>query len=345
MDSGTDLYYARVGWWLDGTVMAQVQNRAQTCLKLLRIDPRTGDCVVLLTEESPCWINLHDMLRCIPLDWSPPSSSTSPGGDFYFLWASERSGYMSLYLHKFDSHTGTTEVVSEPVGRGGGNTVIGSVDEGRGDGDNRDDCDCDNWVVDSLEDVVITSGSGSGSGITVYYCASAGRATEKQLFRSPVVLLPAAAAATSSSGVAGDADIVFVSGSSSSNSFSRRVQLTASSHWHTCAVSGKLGVFVDISSSLISAPVTSVCFLDTLRRFEIYDNSSNEFSMAEALRFCVHPPTGHCIPPPPTDSGASTSARRVHSLAACVYRPDPARFGEGPHPAIVAVYGGPHVQR
>ena len=37
-----DYYLARVGWFPDGSVMAQVQNREQSVLQLLRLDPHTG---------------------------------------------------------------------------------------------------------------------------------------------------------------------------------------------------------------------------------------------------------------------------------------------------------------
>ena len=40
--STVDYYVARVGWWKDGSVMVQMENRAQTVLQLLRVDPHTG---------------------------------------------------------------------------------------------------------------------------------------------------------------------------------------------------------------------------------------------------------------------------------------------------------------
>ena len=33
---------ARVGWWSDGSVMVQLQNRAQNILQLLKVNPCTG---------------------------------------------------------------------------------------------------------------------------------------------------------------------------------------------------------------------------------------------------------------------------------------------------------------
>jgi dipeptidyl-peptidase-4 len=86
MDLGDeDLYLARVQWLPDGTLCAQLENRAQTELDLVCFDPATGCRRSLLHEESDVWINLHDMFR--PLD---------EGG---FIWISERTGFRHLYLY------------------------------------------------------------------------------------------------------------------------------------------------------------------------------------------------------------------------------------------------------
>jgi Dipeptidyl peptidase IV (DPP IV) N-terminal region len=47
-------------------LLAQVQNREQTSLQLLLLDPLNGTKVVLLQETSDIWINLHHLLRCLP---------------------------------------------------------------------------------------------------------------------------------------------------------------------------------------------------------------------------------------------------------------------------------------
>jgi len=82
----SDVYLARVSWNPDGSLMAQIQNREQTLLKLVRFDPATGKANVILTEESDVWLNLHDMFR--PLQKTP-----------HFLWASERTGFQHLFLY------------------------------------------------------------------------------------------------------------------------------------------------------------------------------------------------------------------------------------------------------
>ncbi len=92
MDLGAeqDQYLARVIWFPDGTLTAQIENRAQTALDLVRFDLRTGAPTRLLRETSDVWINLHDLLR--PLE---------NGG---FIWASERTGFQHLYRYDKDGN-------------------------------------------------------------------------------------------------------------------------------------------------------------------------------------------------------------------------------------------------
>ncbi len=84
-----DCYLARVEWMPDSTLVAQVEDRAQTRLDLLRLDPATGEREDLLTETSDVWINLHDLFR--PLE-------RTAGLDGGFVWGSERTGFRHLYL-------------------------------------------------------------------------------------------------------------------------------------------------------------------------------------------------------------------------------------------------------
>lgn len=94
MDLGPedDIYLARVDWLPDGGLAAQIENRAQTILDLVRFDPATGARTPLLRETSEVWINLHDLFR--PLK--------APQHRGAFLWASERTGFQHLYLHSAD---------------------------------------------------------------------------------------------------------------------------------------------------------------------------------------------------------------------------------------------------
>ena len=83
-----DIYLARVHWMPDGALLAEVENRAQSRLDLLALDPKTGRRSVVLTERSDVWINLHHLFH--------PLESGAGGG---FVLGSERSGFMHLYLY------------------------------------------------------------------------------------------------------------------------------------------------------------------------------------------------------------------------------------------------------
>lgn len=84
-----DVYLARVNWSKDGkTLYVQRQTRDQRHLDLLAFDPATGKGRVILTETDPHWVDLTDDFR--PLD------------DGSFLWTSERSGFVHIYLHAPD---------------------------------------------------------------------------------------------------------------------------------------------------------------------------------------------------------------------------------------------------
>ena len=133
MDLGgdEDIYLARVTWMPDGSLCAQIENREQTRLDLVRFDISTGCRSTLLTETTDVWINLHDMFR--PLD---------DGG---FVWASERTGFMHLYLYD----------------------VTGNLVRQITDGE---------WVVDSLESVDQKSR-------VAYFSGTLDGPTERHLYR------------------------------------------------------------------------------------------------------------------------------------------------------------------
>ncbi|BDI61367.1 DPP IV N-terminal domain-containing protein [Qipengyuania nanhaisediminis] len=81
-----DIYVARVDWGADGHVYVQRQNRAQTVLDMLRVDPATGASEVWFTENAArdeYWINLSDNYRFLK--------------DGSLLWWSERDGFGHFY--------------------------------------------------------------------------------------------------------------------------------------------------------------------------------------------------------------------------------------------------------
>ncbi len=92
MDIGedADIYLPRVDWFPDGESLAvQRQSRDQQTLDLLKVNVRSGESRVLLTETSDTWINLHNELTFLE---SRPQ----------FIWSSERSGHAHLYLYDND---------------------------------------------------------------------------------------------------------------------------------------------------------------------------------------------------------------------------------------------------
>ncbi|AOL23292.1 dipeptidyl-peptidase-4 [Erythrobacter litoralis] len=85
----TDIYLARVDWGPDDYLYVQRQDRAQTRLDMLRVDPETGASEIWFTEKSArpdYWINLSDNYRFLK--------------DGSLLWWSERSGFGQFY--RFD---------------------------------------------------------------------------------------------------------------------------------------------------------------------------------------------------------------------------------------------------
>lgn len=89
-DGWADLYLARVHWMPDGSLVAQLQNRVQNRLDVVRFDPDTGKGTRILREESGIWINLHDIFE--PLE---KGQADDDGG---FVWGSERNGFRHLFV-------------------------------------------------------------------------------------------------------------------------------------------------------------------------------------------------------------------------------------------------------
>ncbi len=85
----TDFYIARVDWSPNGKLYVQRQNREQTVLDMLEVDPATGKSEIWFTEKAATddyWINLSDNYRFLK--------------DGELLWWSERKGTGQFY--RFD---------------------------------------------------------------------------------------------------------------------------------------------------------------------------------------------------------------------------------------------------
>lgn len=104
-----DIYLARVDWAPDGSaIYVQRQNRAQTVLDILRVDPATGASEVIFTERAAVddyWINLSNNYK-----WLDDGS---------LIWWSERDGFGHLYRYTDGDWTQLTRgewVVTKLVG-------------------------------------------------------------------------------------------------------------------------------------------------------------------------------------------------------------------------------------
>lgn len=293
---GAECYTARVGWWADGSLMVQVENRLQNVLQVLRVDPVTGQRIVLVEETSSVWINLHDLLHVFKPSFRLETASHShKEGDFYFLWGSERSGYRHLYLYKYCAVTGKGICLSGPIDgdEEGMVSAINAVDEDK---------------------------------LLVYFTSNAGDCTQSHLFRVP--LCPSSSAQP----------VV-------------PMRLTTTAGHHNCTVLPARNLIADIFSSL-EVPV----------KFDLYRLQEEELvpvlalsnSLTSDKRFASNPLLLPALRPPTLYT--ILSADGLVDLKCAAYLPlsvssealvhGHEQAGSAPLvPAVVSVYGGPHVQR
>ncbi len=93
-----DIYLARVDWAPDGKMLyVQRENRAQTQLDMLAVDPATGASRVLFSEKAAnkSWVNLSNSYKFLD--------------DGSLIWWSERDGYGHLYRFKNGKWTQLTK--------------------------------------------------------------------------------------------------------------------------------------------------------------------------------------------------------------------------------------------
>jgi dipeptidyl-peptidase-4 len=79
-------YLTKVTWEENAPLCLTIQNRAQTELVLLAIDPATSQTRILAAETDKTWVNLDQSMP----HWLPDGSA--------FLWTSERAGDWQLEL-------------------------------------------------------------------------------------------------------------------------------------------------------------------------------------------------------------------------------------------------------
>ncbi|KEO91680.1 peptidase S9 [Erythrobacter longus] len=103
LGENTDIYIARVNWGPDDYLYVQRQNREQTVLDMLKVDPSTGESEIWFTEKAAreeYWINLSDNYRFL--------------SDGSLLWWSERDGFGNFYRFDGSEWTQLTSL-KEPV--------------------------------------------------------------------------------------------------------------------------------------------------------------------------------------------------------------------------------------
>lgn len=88
LGANLDIYVARVDWGPDDYLYVQRQDRAQTKIDMLKVDPATGASTIWFTETAArpdYWVNLSDNYRFLK--------------DGSLLWWSERDGYGHFYRY------------------------------------------------------------------------------------------------------------------------------------------------------------------------------------------------------------------------------------------------------
>jgi len=316
-----DNYIARVGFWPDGGIMVQVTNRLQSTLALLHVDTTAPYTYrVVLTERTDVWVNLHELLYTFDFGWSPKWRDISNADNImYFLWGSERSGFMRLYLYSYNPSTCSTELLNSCNGEDG---ALG------GPG---------NFVTDSILHV-------DTAREIVYYSSNQHGPTEKHIYVAPLT---------------------------SSNRGCQSIRITPSAGWHSGYIDPTGEVLVDIHSSISSPPVMSTIplvaidvwpedasdYLSSIQwnwvnRQRIILSNGRPSAVTPLSNSCLNVNTRRservlpalCMPEFYTIPSNSSSGDD-HELHCCIYKPDVGLHGQGPYPCVVAVYGGPHVQR
>ncbi|KAF4318571.1 hypothetical protein BBO99_00007005 [Phytophthora kernoviae] len=288
----------------DQSLGVQRLNRLQTEVTFLRFDPLTGRATKLIQESSPVWINANYLFRAIEAE---------SNNSFRFLWGSERTGFMHIYLYEYTAGASAA-------------TLLGAVTTG-------------NWSVESVEGIDLANG-------LVYICGTADSPLERHLYVAPIIPMTATPLHPKRlTGAEGMHSIVmdsscrmFVDVYSNPTTPPRALVCTVPSKVQISAVNASEPA--DPTKAGVSPAPFSV---ETATLFQgILDSAFPLTSEQEDLRVAILQAQGKlCVPKiisVPTRDGHDT-------LYGAVYLPDPEIHGPGPYPTIVSVYGGPHVQR
>lgn len=347
---------------------------------MLRLDAATGSRRVLVQEScSLYWINLHNMLHMLPLDWTPNNNSTSStsssdsDGSFYFIWSNERSGFMHPYLLRYtptststSATTTSTSVYAEQVPnafapqRASFTTAqdvalqlpafaYGPLTAGGEYGVD---------AIIAVDDGTTTSTSDGTSGGYVYFTANKGSAITKSLFRTPLIY--------SSTSTTTSVDPVECLSDFADGSYKGGFH-------EILALDIRDMVYMDVYSNASTPPVTYLRSCNPSHPFYkqpvvLQDprvNNARFERMYQSFRAPIYDTFDGCeiiidkevfedaptattttTSNTPTSTATTATERLVPSsrLHCCVYLPDARTHGPGPYPALVSLYGGPHVQ-
>jgi dipeptidyl-peptidase-4 len=108
-------------------------------------------------------------------------------------------------------------------------------------------------------------------------------------------------------------------------------RITQQEGWHTVVVDHARRRFVDTHESLNHPPRVTLREIDGDRELAVLHAADADPRVAE---LGLQPP-----------ERVTLESRDGATLLGLLYRPDARRFGPGPYPTVIDVYGGPHVQR
>ncbi|CAI5741143.1 unnamed protein product [Peronospora destructor] len=299
-----DFYISRANWLPDQSLGVQRLNRLQTEIMFLRFDVQTGHATILIQETNPVWVNASYLFRNIEVE----SKNT-----FRFLWASERTGFMHLYLYEYTAGAH-------------GARLLNTVTSGK-------------WSVESVEGIDLAQGR-------VFFCGTADSPLERHLYVTslfpssdpPLPPIRLTSAEGMHSIVMDSSCRVFVDAYSN---------LTTPPRAQVCAVPSQARIAevkpTKPRDSSMAAEAAAPPPMDLAKLFrEIQDSAYLLTTEQEDLRVAILKAQSKlCVPKIisiPTRDGKET-------LYGAVYLPDLKVHGKGPYPTMVSVYGGPHVQR
>ena len=119
-------------------------------------------------------------------------------------------------------------------------------------------------------------------------------------------------------------------------------RLTKRKGSHRCVINSMLDKVVVTFSDVASPPSVSLCSL-TIPDGEKAAAAENPLVPIRTLSTCVlESRLESHVRPPELSEFLGPSGHRLHYA---LFHPDPEKYGSGPHPLVVEVYGGPHVMR